>query len=100
MPRLPGGWFAGSFQPSLPGWPSSRLTTDQVRPPSSDRKTPGISAPANRRPCAAVRPETFETLSPSPWFSYERPSLECSHVSPRFSLRQTATPCHELAAAA
>ena len=34
MPRWPGGWFAGSFQTSLPGWPSSVLRSDHVLPPS------------------------------------------------------------------
>ena len=65
MPRFPGGWFAGSSQPSLPGWPSRRVTSDHVRPPSSLAKTPGISTPAKRRPCAAVRPEIFESFEPS-----------------------------------
>ena len=61
-PRWPGGWFAGSSQSSLPGWPSSVLSSDHVAPPSRLSKMPGASAPASRRPCAAARPETFESF--------------------------------------
>ena len=50
MPRCPGGWLAGSFHPSLPGWPSSVLRIFHVWPPSLLSNTPGISAPAKSRP--------------------------------------------------
>ena len=98
MPRWPGGWFAGSFQASLPGWPASVLSSDHVVPPSVDSKMPGASTPANRRPCAAVSPEILDSFSPPS--GYESPSLESSHVSPRSVLRHTPAPCHSLAAAA
>src|SRR5258707_2096544 len=101
MPRWPGGWFAGSFHLSLPGMPSSVERRDHVAPPSVLSKMPGDSAPASRRPCAAVRPETFEILRPALSSSaYTRPSLDSSHVSPMSVLRQTPAPCHSLAAAA
>src|SRR5207247_790604 len=98
-PRWPGGWLAGSFHLSRPGWPSSVLSSDQVAPPSRLSNTPAASAPASTRPCAAVRPETFESLRPLP-SSYASPSLDSSQVSPRSLLRQTPAPCHSLAAAA
>ena len=65
-PRWPGGWFAGSFQASRPGCPSSVLSSDQVTPPSLLSKIPADSAPARSRPCAAVRPDTFDSFSPLP----------------------------------
>ena len=98
MPRWPGGWFAGSFHSSRPGWPSSVESRDHVAPSSRLSNTPADSAPARSRPCAAVRPETFDSLR-SP-FSYERPSLESVQLSPSSALRHTPAPCHSLAAAA
>ena len=65
-PDDPKRWFAGSFQPSLPGWPASVLSSDHVTPPSRLSKMPTASAPASSRPCAAVSPETFDSFrSPS-----------------------------------
>ena len=75
-PRWPGGCLPGSFQSPRPGWPSSVLRSDQVAPPSRLSNTPAASAPASSRPCAAVRPEIFESLRPLS--SYESPSLESS----------------------
>ena len=99
MPRWPGGWLAGSSQPSLPGSPDSVESSDQVAPPSRLSKIPGASTPTSTRPFLTARFETFESLRPAS-ASYAMPSLECSHVSPRSELRQTAEPCHSLAAAA
>jgi hypothetical protein len=66
MPRCPGGWFAGSSQPSLPGWPARVVSGDQVTPPSRLSKIPGISTPVSRRPFLAARFETFDIfLAPS-----------------------------------
>src|SRR5581483_4062938 len=87
----------GSSQPSLPGWPASVERSVHVSPSSRLSKMPGASTPASTRPCAAESDETFDSLRPS---SYAKPSLESVHVSPRSLLRQTAEPCHSLAAAA
>ena len=53
MPRCPGGWFDGMFHASRPGWPSSVLSSDQVRAPSRLSKTPG---PRRRRAAARAPP--------------------------------------------
>ncbi len=66
MPRWPGGWFAGSSQPSLPGWPASVVSGDKVLPPSLLSKIPGISTPTSTRPFFTARFETFDIFfSPS-----------------------------------
>ena len=66
IPRWPGGWFAGSSQASLPGWPASVESFDQVTPPSVLSKIPGISTPTSSRPFRAARFETFDIFfSPS-----------------------------------
>ena len=97
-PRCPGGWFAGSSQPSLPGSPESVDSSPHVSPPSRLSKIPGASTPASTRPGATASAEIFDNFrAPSP---YEIPSLESDHVSPRSGLRQTAEPCHSLAPAA
>ena len=97
-PRCPGGWFAGSSQTSLPGWPASVESSDHVAPSSRLAKMPGASTPTRTRPFEAASVETFESFR-SVLLS-ARPSLECVQVSPRSALRQTAEPCHSLAAAA
>ena len=56
------GW-RGRSRRRGPGWPSSVLSSDQVCAPSRLSKTPQPSPPASRRPCAAVRPEIFESFS-------------------------------------
>ena len=99
IPRWPGGWFAGSSQASLPGWPASVVSSDQFSPPSLLSKIPGASTPTSSLSPVVISVETLETFRPSS-SPYEIPSLECSHVSPRSRLRQTAEPCHSLAAAA
>ena len=58
---------------------------------------PAASAPTSTRPWATASDETFEIFRSS---SCASPSLECVHVSPLSALRQTAEPCHSLAAAA
>jgi hypothetical protein len=70
-----------------------------VPPPSRLSKIPGFSTPTSSRPFFAARFETLDIFF-SPSASYASPSLECSQVSPRSGLRQTAEPCHSLAAAA
>ena len=66
MPRWPGGWFAGSSQPSLPGWPASVVSSDQVSPPSRLSKTPGASTPTSTARAPAASAETFEIFSAAP----------------------------------
>ena len=60
IPRWPGGWFAGSSQASLPGWPASVESSDQLSPPSALSKMPGASTPTRTRPPEAESDETFE----------------------------------------
>ena len=51
---------------SLPGWPASVESSDQVTPPSVLSKIPGISTPTSSRPFFAARFETFDIFfSPS-----------------------------------
>src|SRR5919204_1788646 len=99
MPRCPGGCCAGSSQTSLPGCPASVVSSDHVSPPSRLSKIPGASTPTRTRPSLTASVETFDSLRPAS-ASYSKPSLESVHVSPRSPLRQTAEPCHSLAAAA
>src|SRR5205807_977948 len=63
IPRLPGGWFAGSFHLSRFGWPSSVLTSENVLPPSVLSKIPHASAPTKRRPLAELRLEILFSFS-------------------------------------
>ena len=56
----PGGWFAGSFQSSRPGWPSSVLSSDQVRAAvaaleDAGRLGAGEQAPVRRRQARDLR---------------------------------------------
>ena len=51
-PRWPGGWLAGSSQPSLPGSPASVESSPHVEPPSRLSKIPGASTPARIRPAS------------------------------------------------
>ena len=57
------------------------------------------ATPTSTRPSFAASVETLDSFRPLSG-SYARPSLESVHVSPRSGLRQTAEPCHSLAAAA
>ena len=70
---------AAAANPWSAGSPSSVLSSDHVAPPSRLSKMPAASPPASTRPCAAARPEIFDSLSPSaPW---TRPSLDSSQLS-------------------
>ena len=88
--------MSGTFHFVRPGWPSSVLTSDQVWPSSLLSNTPAASAPTRTRPCAAAMPESLDSFISAPGNS--RPSLDSVQVSPRSLLRQTAAPCHSLAA--
>src|SRR4029079_3517848 len=97
IPRCPGGWFAGSSQPSLPGCPSSIEYGAQEAPSSLLAQMTGAATPTSTRPWAADTLETLDIRRPS---AYTSPSLDCVQVSPRSGLRQIDDPCHSLAAAA
>ena len=98
MPRWPGGWFAGSSHSSRPGWPSSVDSFDQRLAAVAALADAGRLGADEHAPVARPRgDETFEIFRSS---SCASPSLECAHVSPLSPLRQTAEPCHSLAAAA
>ena len=81
MPRWPGGWFAGSSQASLPGWPASVVSSDQrLAAVACSRRCPAPRRRRGRARRATASDETFDTLrvaavAVGEAFARERPGL-------------------------
>jgi hypothetical protein len=56
--------LAGSSHSSLPGWPASVVSSDQLAAVAAS-KIPGASTPTSTRPSCTARLETFEIFRAS-----------------------------------